>query len=54
MSIDTCSKCGDLVDTDFDMEFYGPDGEGFGKYTGLCENCREALESELIEQEKSC
>jgi hypothetical protein len=46
VSIDLCSKCGAAVDTDDDTEFYGEDGEGFGKWPSLCENCREELDSE--------
>ena len=50
MSIDRCSKCGALVDTDFDTEFYGEDGDGFGNYESLCENCREELDAILYDQ----
>lgn len=50
MSIDTCSKCGKQVDTDSDTEFYGEDGEGFGKWPSLCESCREEIDSVLYDQ----
>lgn len=35
MSMDRCSKCSRLVDTDYDCDFYPEEGEG------LCEPCRE-------------
>lgn len=57
MSIDSCSKCDSPVDTDFDMEFYGVDGDGWGKWQSLCENCREeyeALAEMLAEQVELC
>ncbi|TSA58317.1 MAG: hypothetical protein D4R39_00930 [Methylophilaceae bacterium] len=50
MSIDRCSNCHNFVDTDFDLEFYGNDGNGFKwdifHFNGLCEECREDKEHE--------
>lgn len=45
MSMDRCSKCSNLVDTDEDPEFYGETGDG----PNLCEACREEEAHELDE-----
>ncbi len=41
MCMDNCDKCGKTVNTDDDTEFYGEDGDGFGKYQSMCETCRD-------------
>ncbi len=49
MSIDRCSRCGDLVDTDADCEAYvevTADVKGNPDYICLCPSCREQWELE--------
>ena len=47
MSMDRCSRCSALIDTDDDTEFYN-------EYTdeGLCESCRDDLWKEKLEDER--
>jgi hypothetical protein len=43
MSIATCTKCGDFVDTDLDGDFYYDTLEDGTEYLtkGICQNCKE-------------
>ncbi len=50
MSIDRCSRCDRLIDTDYDLECYVPDPRH--SLVGhpdicVCESCREREENEL-------
>ncbi|HUV95116.1 MAG TPA: hypothetical protein VMX14_09850 [Anaerolineae bacterium] len=47
MSVARC-ECGVLVDTDYDDEFYGEDGNE----EGSCRGCREKLIAQQIEDER--
>jgi hypothetical protein len=49
MSMDRCSKCSALVDTDFDLDCYVPDPRHpikGGWDSCVCERCREREENE--------
>lgn len=54
MSMDKCSNCDRSVDTDYDTEFYGDNGNGFvvgydhHYFLSLCERCRDLLEKEIM------
>ena len=48
MSMDRCTQCSHIVDTDFDTEFYDfayltENNMGRNGYGGHCESCREAI-----------
>ena len=51
MSMDRCWKCGDLVDTDFEDQFYDLaytiDDKG-----GHCESCRERILDKMNDEEQ--
>lgn len=50
MSIDNCERCGEPVDTDFDLDFYFLTAHP--KYPHkLCERCREQLGVEISPDE---
>ena len=41
MSMARCPLCSSIVDTDVDLDFYGPDES---EYPQACENCRDERE----------
>lgn len=51
MSMDRCTKCADLVDTDFDCEFYDF-SYLVNDMGGHCEQCREDIYENLTEFEQ--
>ena len=52
MSMDTCSHCSKLVDTDFDLDFYVDIGNQrrLEQWIGLCESCRDRREEQLARE----
>lgn len=52
MSMDRCSQCGEIVDTDFDCSFYDFTYKinGMG---GHCENCRDGFMEKMTDAEQA-
>lgn len=52
MSMDSCKKCGEFVDTDIDCQFYDFTYKvnGMG---GHCENCRDDFHEAMTEQQQA-
>ncbi len=51
MSMATCSKCGDLVDTDMDCNFYDFDYKTKTGYCGHCVTCRDEILEAMTDKE---
>lgn len=53
MSIDRCSRCDRLIDTDYDLECYVPDPRhSLAGHPDICvcESCREREEMEMLRE----
>lgn len=51
MSVDTCTKCDQVFDTDDDPDCYVATNDGYPpppliKYVCICESCREGMEAD--------
>ena len=53
MSIDTCTTCGDLVDTDDFPEFYDFSYTIKKGYGGHCESCRDDIYDAMTEAQQA-
>lgn len=51
MSMDRCAKCGNIVDTDFDTEFYDF-AYKVKDMGGHCESCRDDFQEAMTEGEQ--
>lgn len=51
MSMDRCAKCSDIVDTDFDTEFYDF-AYKINDIGGHCEYCRDKFYEEMSDAEQ--
>lgn len=52
MSMDTCKKCGEFVDTDFDCQFYDL-AYKVNDMGGHCENCRDDIYENMTDAEQA-
>lgn len=52
MSMDRCTKCGDVVDTDSDCNFYDFDYTTVEGYGGHCCSCRDEIYKVLDDSKK--
>lgn len=53
MSMDRCTKCSDIVDTDFDCSFYDFDYTTPKGYGGHCEPCRDDIYEAMTEAQQT-
>jgi hypothetical protein len=53
MSMDRCTKCGDIVDTDFDCSFYDFTYTLPKEIGGHCVNCREAMMETMTDAQQA-
>lgn len=53
MSLDRCMRCGDIVDTDIDCQFYDFSYTNNDGYGGHCEDCRDTIYSHMNDAEKT-
>jgi hypothetical protein len=53
MSMDKCTDCGAIVDTDDDCNFYDFDYTTKKKYGGHCESCRDDIYDQMTEAQQA-